>query len=54
MGVNLRPTLFGCDPAPTSNPEYPLVLYLPNSPPFTGAKPVAKYVWSVALSSVSR
>ncbi|KAF9782507.1 phospholipase B [Thelephora terrestris] len=40
MGLNLRPTLFGCDPTSTSNPEYPLVLYLPNAPPLTGAKPV--------------
>ncbi|KAF4620337.1 hypothetical protein D9613_000636 [Agrocybe pediades] len=38
-GVNARPTFFGCDPA---NPDdYPLVIYLPNSPPLTGADPVA-------------
>ncbi|KAF9650395.1 phospholipase B [Thelephora ganbajun] len=41
MGLNTRPTLFGCDPASTSNPEYPLVLYLPNAPPLTGEKPVS-------------
>jgi lysophospholipase len=44
MGLNLRPTLFGCDPTSTSDPEYPLVLYLPNAPPLTEAKPVTKYV----------
>lgn len=44
MGLNQRPTLFGCDPTSTSDPEYPLVLYLPNAPPLTGAKPVTKCV----------
>ncbi|KZV70063.1 phospholipase B [Peniophora sp. CONT] len=39
-GTNRRPTLFGCDP--TQNPpEWPLVLYLPNSPPVDGSDPVS-------------
>ncbi|PBK78822.1 phospholipase B [Armillaria solidipes] len=38
-GVNQRPTFFGCDPQ-QSPPEYPLVIYLPNSPPLTGDNPV--------------
>ncbi|KAI0339795.1 phospholipase B [Trametopsis cervina] len=38
-GVRQRPTLFGCNPTQTP-PEYPLVLYLPNAPPFTGDDPV--------------
>ncbi|KAI0690543.1 phospholipase B [Cytidiella melzeri] len=38
-GTRRRPTLFGCNP--TQNPpEYPLVLYLPNSPPLNGDDPV--------------
>ncbi|KAL0946696.1 hypothetical protein HGRIS_012883 [Hohenbuehelia grisea] len=38
-GVNRRPTFFGCEP--TQNPpEYPLVAYLPNSPPLNGDDPV--------------
>ncbi|KAI0063507.1 phospholipase B [Artomyces pyxidatus] len=37
-GANARPTFFGCDP--TQNPpEWPLVLYLPNAPPFDGSQP---------------
>ncbi|KAI0313930.1 phospholipase B [Amylostereum chailletii] len=37
-GFNSRPTFFGCDP--TQNPpEWPLVLYLPNSPPIDGSRP---------------
>ena len=39
-GLNLRPTFFGCDPP--NPPDYPMVIYLPNAPPFTGADPVAK------------
>lgn len=40
-GVNLRPTFFGCEP--TKNPpEWPLVIYFPNSPPLNGDKPVTK------------
>ncbi|KAG7090814.1 hypothetical protein E1B28_009898 [Marasmius oreades] len=39
-GVRSRPTFFGCDP--TQNPpEYPLMIYLPNAPPFNGDDPVA-------------
>ncbi|KAF8894137.1 phospholipase B [Infundibulicybe gibba] len=38
-GVNARPTFFGCDPT-MNPPEYPLVIYLPNSPPISGADPV--------------
>lgn len=39
-GVNMRPTFFGCDPqTPT---DFPLVIYLPNAPPITGAGPVTK------------
>ncbi|KAJ7594761.1 phospholipase B [Mycena floridula] len=38
-GVNSRPTFFGCDPV-NNPPEYPLVLYLPNSPPIDGGDPV--------------
>ncbi|KII92542.1 hypothetical protein PLICRDRAFT_172619 [Plicaturopsis crispa FD-325 SS-3] len=38
-GVNQRPTFFGCDP--TQNPpEWPLLIYLPNSPPLNGDNPV--------------
>lgn len=39
-GVNSRPTFFGCDP-PTPN-AYPLIVYLPNSPPITGDPPATK------------
>lgn len=42
-GVNLRPTFFGCNPTNTPA-EYPIVIYLPNSPPLTGEDPVSKYV----------
>ena len=44
-GVRRRPTLFGCDPINQTHPEYPLVLYLPNSPPVKGEDPVTKYVF---------
>ncbi|KIY53628.1 hypothetical protein FISHEDRAFT_32937 [Fistulina hepatica ATCC 64428] len=37
-GVNKRPTFFGCDPE-TDPPEYPLMIFLPNSPPFNGDDP---------------
>lgn len=47
-GTNARPTFFGCDPL-QDPPEYPLVIYLPNSPPITGADPVTKYVPSPLL-----
>ncbi|KAA1473978.1 phospholipase B [Dentipellis sp. KUC8613] len=39
-GVNARPTFFGCDPK-QNPPEYPLVIYLPNSPPLNGDDPVS-------------
>ncbi|KAI5118461.1 hypothetical protein M0805_006280 [Coniferiporia weirii] len=38
-GVNQRPTFFGCFPA-QNPPEFPLVIYLPNSPPINGDDPV--------------
>jgi hypothetical protein len=40
-GVNQRPTFFGCFPTQFP-PEYPMVIYLPNSPPLYGAHPVTK------------
>ncbi|KAF9061929.1 lysophospholipase [Rhodocollybia butyracea] len=36
QGLNLRPTFFGCDTTDT-----PFVIFLPNSPPLTGAAPFA-------------
>lgn len=39
-GIRARPTFFGCDPTQTT-PEYPMVIYLPNAPPFNGDDPVA-------------
>ncbi|KAI0268896.1 phospholipase B [Gloeopeniophorella convolvens] len=39
-GTNMRPTFFGCFPTQTP-PEYPIVLYFPNSPPLTGEDPVS-------------
>ncbi|KAG6849456.1 hypothetical protein H0H93_008299 [Arthromyces matolae] len=41
-GVNARPTFFGCDPKQIP-PEFPLVIYLPNSPPINGDDPVTNY-----------
>ena len=42
-GVNERATFFGCDP--TKNPpEFPMVIYFPNSPPVNGDDPVTKLV----------
>ncbi|KAF9013962.1 hypothetical protein BDQ17DRAFT_1230461, partial [Cyathus striatus] len=38
-GTNRRPTFFGCNPN-QDPPEYPLVVYLPNSPPLNGDYPV--------------
>ncbi|KAI0295829.1 phospholipase B [Multifurca ochricompacta] len=39
-GVNMRPTFFGC--FPTQNPpEYPIMIYFPNSPPLNGDNPVS-------------
>ncbi|THH04642.1 hypothetical protein EW146_g10126 [Bondarzewia mesenterica] len=39
-GINQRPTFFGCDPT-EDPPEYPLVIYFPNSPPLNGDDPVS-------------
>ncbi|EMD37706.1 hypothetical protein CERSUDRAFT_50016 [Gelatoporia subvermispora B] len=40
MGVRERPTFFGCNP--TQNPpEFPLMIYMPNSPPLNGDNPVS-------------
>lgn len=41
-GVNARPTFFGCDPS--GSDVFPLIIYLPNAPPYTGDNPVTKYV----------
>ncbi|KAF5367448.1 hypothetical protein D9758_003652 [Tetrapyrgos nigripes] len=38
-GTTLRPTFMGCDPKNPS--DYPLMLYIPNTPPFNGDDPVA-------------
>ncbi|KAF8919942.1 phospholipase B [Mucidula mucida] len=38
-GVNARPTFFGCDPT-QKPPEYPMVIYLPQAPPFNGDDPI--------------
>ncbi|KAF9071127.1 phospholipase B [Rhodocollybia butyracea] len=39
-GARERPTFFGCDP--TQNPpEFPLIIYIPNTPPFNGDAPAA-------------
>jgi hypothetical protein len=43
-GVNQRPTFFGCYPTKNNPPEFPLVIYFPNSPPISGEDPVSKYV----------
>jgi lysophospholipase len=43
-GTNARPTFFGCDP-PQMPPDYPLVVYLPNSPPLNGSDPSTKCVF---------
>ncbi|KIJ52230.1 hypothetical protein M422DRAFT_156996 [Sphaerobolus stellatus SS14] len=40
-GVNLHPTFFGCDPSITNGkPDFPLLIYIPNSPPVDGVDPV--------------
>jgi lysophospholipase len=43
QGINMRPTFFGCFPSNESVPEFPMVLYFPNSPPLDGSDPVAKW-----------
>ena len=41
LGINRRPTFFGCDPK--QNPaEFPLLIWLPNAPPADGSDPVTK------------
>jgi lysophospholipase len=41
LGLNRRPTFFGCDPK--ENPaEFPLLIYIPNAPPVDGSDPVTK------------
>ena len=44
----MRPTFFGCFPTQTP-PEYPIVVYFPNSPPLNGHGPVAKYAVLILL-----
>ncbi|KIJ18736.1 hypothetical protein PAXINDRAFT_129113 [Paxillus involutus ATCC 200175] len=39
-GVNQRPTFFGCQPSQVPA-EYPLVIYIPNSPPSDGSAPAS-------------
>ncbi|KAF8554177.1 phospholipase B [Imleria badia] len=39
-GVNLRPTFFGCNPSQIPA-EYPLIIYIPNSPPLDGSAPAS-------------
>ncbi|EIN11650.1 phospholipase B [Punctularia strigosozonata HHB-11173 SS5] len=39
-GVNQRPTFFGCYPQ-KNPPEWPMVIYFPNSPPISGEDPVS-------------
>ncbi|KZP28406.1 phospholipase B [Athelia psychrophila] len=41
-GTNSRPTFFGCDPG-ENPPSGPLLVYLPNSPPLTGAPSSSNY-----------
>lgn len=41
LGLNRRPTFFGCDPK-QNPPEFPLVIYIPNAPPADGSDPVTK------------
>ncbi|KAI9569636.1 phospholipase B [Boletus coccyginus] len=39
-GVNQRPTFFGCNPSHIPA-EYPLIIYIPNSPPLDGSAPAS-------------
>ena len=41
LGLNRRPTFFGCDPK-ESLAEFPLLVYIPNAPPVDGSDPVTK------------
>ncbi|KAH7108228.1 lysophospholipase catalytic domain-containing protein [Auriculariales sp. MPI-PUGE-AT-0066] len=38
-GLNQRPTFFGCDPQ-ANIPDFPLLVWLPNSPPVDGSAPL--------------
>ncbi|KDQ57464.1 hypothetical protein JAAARDRAFT_130109 [Jaapia argillacea MUCL 33604] len=40
MGLNLRPTFFGCSLDGSKPPSHVLIIYLPNSPPLNGDDPV--------------
>ncbi|EJD52526.1 hypothetical protein AURDEDRAFT_181106 [Auricularia subglabra TFB-10046 SS5] len=40
LQLNRRPTFFGCDPKDPTTPEFPLLIYLPNSPPVDGDDPI--------------
>ncbi|KAJ7581090.1 phospholipase B [Mycena floridula] len=56
QGLNQRPVFFGCQPV-NIPAEYPLVIYLPNSPPLNGDKPVTntdtfKLDYTVELSQL--
>ncbi|KAG1895501.1 phospholipase B [Suillus fuscotomentosus] len=37
-GVNMRPTFFGCN-LTQGQPDYPIIIYLPNAPPLDGKAP---------------
>ncbi|KAG2119615.1 phospholipase B [Suillus discolor] len=37
-GVNMRPTFFGCN-LTQGQPDYPIIIYLPNAPPLSGIAP---------------
>jgi hypothetical protein len=50
-GVNQRPTFFGCDP--NTPADFPLVIYLPNSPPLTGDNPTTKYVFPLIYQDIT-
>ncbi|KAE9401546.1 phospholipase B [Gymnopus androsaceus JB14] len=51
-GTRERATFFGCDP--TQNPpEYPLVIYIPNMPPFNGDAPAANDIRPVYNNTIS-
>ncbi|KDQ08024.1 hypothetical protein BOTBODRAFT_180172 [Botryobasidium botryosum FD-172 SS1] len=39
MGLNQRPTFLGCNPKQLP-PEFPLVVYIPNTPPVDGTDPI--------------
>ena len=41
LGLNRRPTFFGCNPN-KHRAEFPLLVYIPNAPPVDGSDPVTK------------